>query len=107
MRITTLALVSFLAVGAAAQDCNAETFSTTRQVDCAQAWMLNRAMKDGDVDTDVTAAYSLLRLALARDRDAGLISHDTYIRMDVVALEMFMTTVAHRRGHLVRKRVTP
>ena len=98
-----VALVALTAATPAFADCGA--LRTVRsQVDCENGWMLSRAINTEGQDTDVLAAYSLLRLALAAHQDAGELTLDTYTRMDALALEMLMSTIGVRRGDYVRRK---
>ena len=107
MRVRGLAVVFALWVNAAAAQEQVLCFELplVSRVDCEQSWALNRVLTNEDRNTEVMAAYSLLRLALAKHYDADELSGEAYTKLDNVALEMFMSTVAIRQGYY--HRVTP
>ena len=100
MRVRGLAVVFALWVNAAAaQEQVCVEHPLVSRVDCEQSWALNRALTNEGRNTEVMAAYSLLRLTLAKHYDAGELSGEAYTKLDNVALEMFMSTVAVRQGY--------
>jgi hypothetical protein len=102
MQVRGLAVVFALWVNAAAaqEQVLCGEHPLVSRVDCEQSWALNRALTKKDRNTEVIAAYSLLRLTLAKHYDAGELSKETYTKLDNVALEMFMSAVAVRQGYL-------